>query len=136
MFRGPFVLLALLFLVTLVMPLFLPIIVLFGYPMLAGIGLWLIARGLVGRLERPAEMAAVWMTYLGLILAVHGILIAADISLKGAPPSEEEKGFGYRLAYAGGTLAGLSVVAAYGLDLRNRRVTKAVKPGPLDDLMG
>jgi hypothetical protein len=132
--KGPFLFLALLLLGTVVCPIFLPLAVLLGYPVLVGIGLWYLGRSLLGRLETPAEVMAVWSAYLGLILTIQGILLCADTALAGAPPSAEQKRFGTGLAYLGGAVAVASVVAAYALDLRRRTAhKKAVKQATLDD---
>jgi hypothetical protein len=132
--KGPFLFLALLLIGTVVCPLFLPLAILLGFPVLFFIGLWYAGRWLTGRLERPAEVVAVWAAYLGLILTIQGILLCADTALAGASPSAEQKRFGTGLAYLGGAVAVASVVAAYALDLRRRAAhKKAVKPGMIDD---
>jgi len=76
----------------------------------------------------------VWAAYLGLILILHGIVICFDSALAGTPTIEQKR-FGNRLAYVGGAVAGVAVVFAYAIDLRQRAVKmEAVKPNPLDDL--
>ncbi|MFO0890644.1 MAG: hypothetical protein U0790_16055 [Isosphaeraceae bacterium] len=86
MFRGPFVLLGALLVSIIVMPILLPLAVLLGYPLLLIIGGVIFARWLAGHQERPGEMAAVWAAYLGLIVTLHGIILAADPA--GATPRE------------------------------------------------
>ena len=77
------------------------------------------------------------MTYLGLIVLLHGILIGFDTALAGAPPTDAEKRFGRRVAYAGGAIAAFFVVIAYAIELRIRFVGKKLdKEFPLDDLGG
>jgi hypothetical protein len=132
--KGPFVFLAILLLGTLVCPIALPLAILLGYPALVFIGLWYAGRALAGRLERPAEVIAVWVAYLGLILTLNGIILCTDTALAGTSPSLEQKRFGIWFAYLGGAVAVTAVVAAYTLDWRRRAAHKqAVKPTLLDD---
>ncbi len=106
-----------------------------GIPWLIGIGIWYALHSIDGRLERPAQVAAVWANYLGLILILHGIFICFDTPLAGAHPTIAQKRIGNRLAHLGGAIALVSVILAYAVDLRRRGVAKrAAKAAPLDDL--
>jgi hypothetical protein len=134
-FRGAFLPLAVTLVVTAGSLILLPLAILLGYPWLFGIGIWYAGMWYAGRVAKPAQVAAVWVTYLGLIIILHGIVIGFDTALAGAPPSEEQKRFGRKLAYAGGVIAAVSVVAAYAIELRSRCVP-AKDPGriPFDDV--
>jgi hypothetical protein len=136
--KGPFLFLAVLLAGTVVCQIFLPLAVLVGYPALVLIGLWYTTRWLAGRLERPSEIVAVWIAYLGLILTLQGILLCFDTALAGQSPTAEQKRFGTWLAYLGGAIAILAVILAYAIDLRLRRKSahgKATKPTALDEWM-
>ena len=113
---------------------FLPLTILIGFPWLVGIGIWYAGLWWAGRVERPGEMAAVWVTYLSFILVLYGILIGFDASaLAGA--TQAEKRFGRKVAYVGAAIAGAAVVTAYALDVRRRVMGEKPDPGfPLDDL--
>ncbi|MEW4571134.1 hypothetical protein AB1L88_24960 [Tautonia sp. JC769] len=134
MLRWPFRILAGVLVLTTVCPILLPLALLIGYPSLVVIGLGYAVLGATGRLERPAEVAAVWAAYLGLFLTLQGIVICFDTALAGAPPTAGEKRFGTRLAYLGGGIAGVSALLAYGIDLRHRADgTKSPDETPLDN---
>ncbi|WP_165247267.1 hypothetical protein [Paludisphaera soli] len=96
MLRGPFGCLGAFLIGVTLTVVFLPLAFLVGYPALAALGLWYLARGVLGRLERPGEVASIWTAYLGLILILHGIVLGFDTPLAGAPPTPEEKRFGAR----------------------------------------
>jgi hypothetical protein len=105
-----------------------------GYPWLIVIAATSAARWNAGRLDRPGQVAAVWATYLGLILVLHGIVICFDTALAGASPTAAEKRFGTWLAYLGGAVAGVGAATAYAIDLRRRsRKKETAKPLRLDD---
>ena len=53
------------------------------------------------------------MTYLGIIITLHGILLGWDSSLGGAPPSAEMKRLSTWVSYMGGGIAILSILASY-----------------------
>jgi hypothetical protein len=135
MFRGPFLPLACFLGATAVCTIFLPFALLFGYPWLIGIAIWYTGRWMLGRLEKPAEVAAIWTAYLGLILILHGAVISFDTALAGTPPTAAQKRFGNRLAYVGAAIALTSIIVAYTVDLRRRIMARrAAKSAPLDDL--
>jgi hypothetical protein len=73
------------------------------------------------------------LTYLGLVVVLHGILIGFDTALAGEPPTPETKRFGRTGAFLGAALAAISVVAAYALEWRHRSIAAKLKKGvPLD----
>jgi hypothetical protein len=118
-FQGAFKPFGIFLIVVAVSIMLLPLAVLIGYPWLLGIGVWYAGCWFAGRVPRPAQLATVWVAYLGLILVLHGILIGFDTALAGEPPSPEAKRFGRRLAYLGGGIAAVSAVAAYALERRH-----------------
>lgn len=118
MVRGPFAFLAVVLTVGVGTVVLMPVAVLLGYPGLVLAGVWAAREWAAGRLDRPAGTAAVWATYLGLVLAVHGLVLGADTALAGAPPSDEQRRAGARLAWTGGALAGAAAVAAYAAGRR------------------
>jgi hypothetical protein len=133
--KGAFLPFGIFLLATTVCLVFLPFAILIGYPWLIGIGFWYAGLWYAGRVVRPAQVAAVWVAYLGLILILHGILLGFDTALAGAPPTAEEKRFGRMVAYLGGAIAGVSVVAAYATEIWLRIVGEKPDKGfPLDDL--
>src|SRR5262245_38798705 len=121
MLQRPFVLLAVLLLATLVCPISLPLAPLLGYPGLLVIGCGLLGKALNGELERPGQKAFIWMTYLGLVLILHGVVLCSDTALAGAPPGAGQKRIGQGLAYAGAGLAGIGAIVAFLLDPGRRR---------------
>jgi hypothetical protein len=132
--RRSFAPLGLFLLVTAVYTILLPLAILIGYPWLIAIGVWHAGRWFAGRLERPAQTAAVWVAYLGLILILHGIVLCFDTALAGTSPTMEQKQFGTRLAYSGGAVTALAVIVAYSLEFTGRTYTKhSGKPDLLDD---
>lgn len=136
MLKGHFLPLATFLLATVICPFFLPLAMLFGYPWLIVIGVVQGRRWYAGHLQKPAQVTAVWVAYLGLILILHGIAICFDTPLKGAPPTEEEKRLGTGLSYLGGVVSTVSVVVAYVLDLLRPSVRGIKgKAAPLDDLL-
>jgi hypothetical protein len=116
---------------------FWPLIVLLGYPVLLISAIvfplyWFVGlrRGVSRRL---CQLAAYWVLGLGIVLTVHGIIMSMDTALAGAPPTEQEKQFGRRVASTGGGLAVLAAFGAYALDAgwsRSKPRTIAI----LDDL--
>ncbi len=54
--------------------------------------------------ELVVLVAAVWVTYIGLILVFYGIVVGSDTSTAGASP--EEKRLGRAVAYIGAAIAG------------------------------
>ena len=89
-----------------------PLGVLFGYIFLAITGVLFCIRCCR---EIPAEASgyvSIWMTYLGIIITLHGILLGWDSSLGGAPPSAGLKRLSAWVSYMGGGIAFLSILAA------------------------
>jgi hypothetical protein len=97
----------------------LPLVLLVGYPVLLIIALfsplrWFLidGRGLLSR--RLAELVCYWAICFGLVVMAHGLMIVMDSSLKGAPPTPEEKRLGLMIAFTGAAISSLAAVGAYG----------------------
>jgi hypothetical protein len=117
---------------------FLPFVLLVGYPVLLMIAVFFLprwflleGRGLLSR--RLAQLVCYWAICFGLIVMTQGILIAMDSALKGPPPTPEEKRQGRMIAYTGAGISGLAAVGAYVIQPWNRRSRKAGIP-ELDEL--
>ena len=129
MLRGPFAYLTVLIaLAILAWGMCLPLALL-GYPGLALAGLWVAASESAGRDGRRAEMAAVWVAYFGMVLALTGVVWCVDSPLAGSSPSAEDRRTGSNTAYVGGATAVLSAVAGYALRLR-RKAGERPAPAP------
>jgi hypothetical protein len=126
-----------------------PIILILAFPTLIGGGLWftgkavfLLARTALRRdgndLCRGLQAAGFAVLCIGFLLILKGVVMSIDMSIAGAPPLFEEKAEGKRLAYLGATIAGVSAVVAYVLDLLARALSPDVakKKSLPDDLAG
>ena len=112
MLKQPFLFLAIVLIVTSA-TLFMPLGVLFGYVFLASTGVLFCIRCCRGIPVKAPGYVSIWMTYLGIIITLHGILLGWDSSLGGAPPSAEMKRLSTWVSYTGGGIAILSILAAY-----------------------
>jgi len=110
--KRPFSFLAIVLIVTSA-TLFIPLGVLFGYIFLASTGVLFCIRCCRGIPAKALGYVSIWMTYLGIIITLHGILLGWDSSLGGAPPSAEMKRLSTWVSYTGGGIAILSILAAY-----------------------
>jgi hypothetical protein len=117
---------------------FLPLVLLVGYPVLLIIAVFFLprwflleGRGLFSR--RLAQLVCYWTICFGLVVMTQGILIAMDSALKGPPPTPEEKRQGRTIAYSGAGISALAAVGAYVFQPWNRRGRKVVIPD-LDEL--
>ena len=105
-----------------VCPIFLPLVVFLGYPVLLIGAAGLIVKSREGEIQRPSQPVCFLVMFLGLVMILHGIAICWDSSLGGSP-SEEDKRFGNWVAYLGAGVAGISAGAAYFLDpSRSKRI--------------
>lgn len=77
MLKQPFSLLAIVLIVTSA-TLFMPLGVLFGYIFLAITGVLFCIRCCRGIPAKALGYVSIWMTYLGIILTLHGILLGWD----------------------------------------------------------
>ena len=115
MLKRPFSFLAFVLFFTSATVAFIPLGVLFGYIFLAITGVLFCIRCCR---DIPADVSgyvSIWMTYLGIIITLHGMLLGWDSSLGGAPPSAEMKRLSAWVSYIGGGITLLSIVAAYFL---------------------
>lgn len=112
MLKQPFLFLAIVLIVTSA-TLFMPLGVLFGYIFLASTGVLFCIRCCRGIPANASEYLSIWMTYLGIIITLHGILLGWDSSLGGAPPNAQMKRLSTWVSYTGGGIAILSILAAY-----------------------
>lgn len=112
MLKQPFLFLAIVLIVTSA-TFFMPLGVLFGYVFLASTGVLFCIRCCRGIPAKAPGYVSIWMTYLGIILTLHGILLGWDSSLGGAPPSAEMKRLSTWVSYTGGGIAILSILASY-----------------------
>ena len=121
MLSPPFLLLAIVLILTSLTLVFMPLGVMFGYPFLLVIGIIFLAKWSLGRLPCASSTAAVWLTYLGIVVCLHGVILSTDTALAGAPLSMAELQFGKTVAKSGGALACGAAIAAILLDRRWRR---------------
>ena len=112
MLKQPFLLLAIVLIVTSA-TFFMPLGVLFGYIFLAINGVLFCIRCCRGIPAKARGYVSIWMTYFGIIITLHGILLGWDTSLGGAPPSAEMKRLSTWVSYTGAVIAILSILAAY-----------------------
>ncbi|MEC7409830.1 MAG: hypothetical protein VYB72_13505 [Planctomycetota bacterium] len=112
MLKRPFSFLAIVLIVSSA-TFFMPLGVLFGYVFLASTGVLFCIRCCRGIPAKAPGYVSIWMTYLGIIITLHGILLGWDSSLGGAPPSAEMKRLSTWVSYIGGGIAILSILAAY-----------------------
>ena len=92
---------------------FFPLGVLFGYIFLAITGVLFCIRCDRNIPAKASGYVSIWMTYLGIIITLYGILLGWDSSLGGAPPSAEMKRLSMWVSYMAGGIAFLSILAAY-----------------------
>ncbi len=104
MLARPFSFLAIVLIVTSA-TFFMPLGVLFGYIFLVITGVLFRIRCCRGIPAKAPRYVSIWMTYFGIIITLHGILLGWDSSLGGAPPSAQMKRLSTWVSYTGGGIA-------------------------------
>ena len=75
MYRRPLLCVISLFIGAVFCPIFLPLLVFFGYPALLISAAGLIVESREGEIERPAQPACILAMLLGIVMILHGLAI-------------------------------------------------------------